>query len=282
MRFGPYIKEMVSWRKSHRMRATAAWFAKKLGVSLSYANSLTNGSSRLPLDRVAGMKAVLDLEPHEAVYLDGLARYEASTDPEERARGHLALIHYAAQRGVRTLDGESFRASAHWGADAILALADLPQFNINPGWITRVLGGRVPLQDAGSLTTALLNAGLLAPQEQGPPRPASRERHHADPEPDLAYFAVQDSVLRLLKGELRLPHGGRSFQGLLLALPEVAVPRVQRAFAAFWVEVASALRDADGRVAAGQSRPDRVLLSAGQLFLLSPDLRTLPPRRRAP
>lgn len=282
MRFGPYVKEMVSWRKSHRMRATAAWFGKKLGVSLSYANSLTNGSSRLPLDRVEDMKAVLGLEPHEGVYLDGLARYEASTDPEERARARLALIHYAAQRGVRTLEGESFRASAHWGADAILALADLPEFNINPGWITRVLGGRLPLKDSASLATALLNAGLLAPQQRGPPRPATPERRHADPEPDLVDFAFQDSALRLLNSELRLPDAGRTYQGLLLALPEAAVLRVQRAFAAFSGEVAAALRDSDGRLTAGQSRPDRVLLSAGQLFLLSPDLRTLPPRRQGP
>lgn len=279
LRFGLFVREMVTWRKAHRKRASAVWFARELGVSRTYANSLTNGTARLPPERAQRMAAVLNLSSDEAAYLDGLARYEEATDPEERARQRLALIQFAAQRGVRTLEGESFRITAHWAAHAILALADLRDFSTNPGWITRALQGRIPWQDARDLVAALLTAGLLMPRASGPPKPTSNERWYVDVERDLSAFACQDSTLRLLHAELRVPMPGEHFQGTLLALPEEALPRVHRVFADYLGAVRQVLRDADARAAAGQSELDRVILCSAQVFPLSPDLRTLKLRR---
>lgn len=270
---------MVRWRKAHRLPASAAWFARKLGVSVTYAHGLTSGRSRLLPDRAPAMAAVLGMDRDEAAYLDGVARFQEATDPEEQARARLALIEFAAQRGVRTLEGESFRVSAHWAAHAILALADYPDFLANPGWITRVCAGRIPWQDARDLVRALLATGLLAPQGSGPPRPATGERQHKDPEQDLATIALRDSVLRLLHGELRVPAPGQRFQGLLLALHEDALPRIQSAVAVCNQELQQALRDADARARAGQAALDRVIVCANQLFVLSPDIRSFQPRR---
>ena len=253
---------MVRWRKAHRKRASALWFAKKLGVSMTYANGLTNGGSRLLPGRAPRMAELLELDADEAAYLDGVARFQEATDPEEQARARLALIQFAAKKGVRTIEGETFRISAHWGAHAILALADYPHFLTNAGWLTRVLEGRIPWQDARDL-----------------PRPSVGERQYKDPEQDLAEVARHDSVLRLLHAELRVPVHGQRFQGLLLALHEDALPRLQRAVAQHVEEVQQALREADARSREGQTSLDRVVVCATQLFVLSPDTRSLQPRR---
>ena len=177
------------------------------------------------------------------------------------------------------LDGGAIRISAHWGAHAILALADLPRFRANAGWITRVLGGRLPLWDAVDLVRALLSTGLLVQPEAGQPRPSVEVRQYRDSEPDLASFALHESVLRMIASDLRVPQPGRRLQGQLLALPDDAIPLVQGALDAHKDAVHQALRAADARAKAGLSVPDRVVLCAAQRFAVVPDLQKLPRRR---
>lgn len=278
-RFAPYVRDMVSWRRAHRLGASASWFSTELGVSRTYANDLCNGRADLTLARVGDMAATLRLDADEAVYLEGLIRFQLATDLQDKARERLALLAFAEARGVRLLDGEAFRISAHWGAHAILALADLPRFRANAGWITRVLGGRLPMQDALELVRALLSTGLLVQPEAGQPRPSVEVRRYRDPEPELASFALQDSVLRMLSSDLRVPQPGRRLQGQLLALPDDAVPLMQGALDRHNDAVRQALDAADGRAKAGLSVPDRVVLCAAQRFAVIPELQKEPRRR---
>lgn len=278
LRFEPFIRDMVSWRRAHRLGASASWFAAELGVSRTHANDLCNGRADLTLGRVGDMALVLGLDGEEAVYLEGLIRFQLARDLQDKARERMALIAFAAARGVRNPEGEEIRIAGHWGAHAILALADLLGFRANAGWITRMLGGRLPLQDAFELVRALLSTGMLVQPEAGQPRPSTRERTRRDAKPSLTQFAYHDSVLRMLSSDLRVPQPGRRLQGQLLALPADAMPLVQAALDAHSDALVQALRGADVRFRSGQSAPDRVVLCAAQRFAVVPDLQT--PRRR--
>lgn len=259
--FLPFVRSVVSWRESQGLKASISWFAAELGVPRSTAHGLVSGRSPLLPRHVSDMAAALELDEDAAAYLEGVVRFQQATDLQDKARERLALIAFAAKKGVRTWEGESFRVAAHWAPWAILALADLEDFRPNPGWITRMLGGRLLPDDARSLVRALVDTGFLVPQDRGPPRPATPERRYCTEDDfDLRQCALFDSALRLLCTELRIPHRGRRMRGRLLALSDEALTRIVRAQREHSERVMAAARASDARASAGLSRLDRVVL----------------------
>lgn len=272
-----YIQEWGRWRAARGRSASAGWFARGLDLSRSQAHALITGAAKLLPEHVPAMARLLELPAPELPYLEGLARHATATDAQDQARERLALIAYATQHGVQTLDGASFQVAAHWGSGAILALAELPSFQANAGWIVQKLGGRLTPLEAHTLLCALLETGHLVPQPEGPPRPATVERVLDSPESRLGLIAVHDGQLRLLRGELALGGADLRLQGQLLAIPEEAMPRILRAVADSQEEIP--WLEAGERAQAGQSALDRVVLAATYLCPITPDLRDLARRR---
>ena len=77
---------------------------------------------------------------------------------------------------------------------------------------------------------------------------------------DLQRYARQESALRQLCTELRVPPTLRRLRGRVLALPDEALPGVQAALVDYRERVIDAARAADARARAGVTRLDTVLL----------------------
>lgn len=269
--FASFARAWIAWRKGAGQQTSARFLERHFGLSRSVLNDLMRGASRLRDEQVPILAKGLDLDPQEAAYLEGLARHERAEDLDERVRTRHALLSFAARHGVRTLEGESFLVASHWGARAIHALSFLPGFRASPAWISLVLRGRLPWQDAARLFEAMRAVGM-APGGVGRILEAPEHR-------GLASYAYQRSLLRLLQGEVQIPTREQVLRAWVLALPEAALPRLIALQAAYKAEIRRCLEAGDARASSGESSPDRVLLIAGQLFPLTHVLRARIVRR---
>ncbi len=280
LRLAPYYQLWVPWRMGRTRPSSVGWFARELELSRAQAHAILTGAARLQPEYVPRLAQLLELPEQERPYLEGMARLSIARDPQDRARERLALTAYANRYGVRTADGAGFQIAAHWGSRAIRALADLEGFRTNPDWISLRLGGRLTRGEAWTLVQAMLKVGMLAPQPEGPPQLAEVERawtaEEGDPQAaDIAAIAAHDSWISLLRRELATGGARLGLQSWLLALPESALPRVQRAREAYREEVAEIVRAAHARRQEGTSRLDRALMAGLWLCPFTVDLQTL-------
>lgn len=266
IQFHDFAQRWIAWRRRLDKPCSAAWLARAMGVGETLANDLSTGRVRPKPRHVPRLVKAYGLVPEEAHYLEGIARHEQATDPEDKGRERQALLRYAVARGVRTPEGERWRIMAHWGPWAVWALSFLPTFWANPTWVTLTLRGRVPFAEAKDMLISLFNVGLLVPRPEGPPRPAEPKIELAQEDLDLAHFALHDSVFRLLSQEIALPAREQRFLALGLALPDEAGPAVQAALDAYRDELRALGEAAQARADAGESELSTVLLSASQLM----------------
>lgn len=283
LRFADFAQPWLQWQKGLGKPCSATILAKRMGVSRSLANNISNGTTD-PLPRhVQGVIAAYGLNREEGAYVEGLARYALATDVADKARERRALLDFAASQGVRTAESELWRVSSYWGAQAVWALAFLPIFWANPAWIYFALRGRVPLDMSVELVDALLATGLWVKDPSGAVRPALDLVQLIPQDPEVAGLAansLHSSVIRMLQHELSSPLRDQHFHGWVLALPDAAVPRVQVLLEAFRKEIVSLLQAAQARASRGESVLDQLFLTNFDFFPVTKRLaNTLTPER---
>lgn len=262
--FSRYARDWIAWRRLEGSPCSASWLARRMGTGKTLANDLCTGAALLRPGHVPGVAHAFGLTDEEAIYLEGLARLNLATHPEDRARERHALLAWAAERGVRTTEGEDFRASSHWAPRAVHALSFLRAFQDNPAWISIALRGRIPWRDVPELLTVMQGAGLLEPGPGGALRPAAYHVRNPYSHAGLARFAYHDSLLRLCQSELRSPTRDQLFRGYVLALPDAARPALREHLAAFKAAQLAAYQAADTRGVTGSEGPDRVVVGSLQ------------------
>ena len=261
--FRTFAKTWVAHRGDRGRVNSATWLARQTGLSRTLSNDLCTGAAHLQFDHIPGVIAAFQLQESDAAYLEGLVRYRTAKSPLARARERTLLLGYAADRGVRTPQGEHFRFSAHWAPPALNELFSLPGAWTDRAWAHFALEGRVPLDEAADYLETLFELGLLD-RETGQPRSSAVFQ-----EPDLAIqaklaaYSLQDSLLDLLRSELLLPVPDRTLLGWVFTIPEAAWPLVLERVAAYSAEVLRLYQAASQRKC-----PDRVVITATHLFPL--------------
>lgn len=279
LEFSPYALAWMRWRQGARRGVSYRSLARKAGVSKSVLQALFNGAARVLPGHIPMLVRLMDLPEREAHYLEGLSRLGLATDPEDRAREYRALIAWAEESGVRTRAGESFKLTSHWGADAILALTDLPGFRPNAAWISMALRGRLAMSSSEDLLGALLRSKELVQSSDGSMTWTAGERLSGKDAPSAAIYAHHHSLVHLARAELLVRGAGQRHQGLVLALADGDLSEVLAAVRACRDEIVAALRESAERAAAGDGRLDRVFIIGLQLFPITPVF-TRPPLRR--
>ena len=266
-RFLEFQNYLQSWRSAREQRGhpcSYAWLEKYSGLGGTVCYNLVHGQTKLRPEHIEGLGKVLKLSPPEMAYLEGMCRYAQAKDVASKARARALLARYAAEQGYRTLDGESYRFLSHWMPQVIYELCALPGAYAQRSWVHYALGGRVHWEEAEDALKLLATLGLLDPAT-GRPRPGAMV---GEPESEeitrLAHFRLHESVLHLLQGELLFPAPDRRAQGLVFALPRSVWPAARELHARYLAEVQAIFEAATAR-----GRPDRVLISATQLFPLA-------------
>lgn len=272
LRFADFAQPWIQWQKGLGKQASAAILAKRMGVSRSLANNISNGTTELRPEHVQKVIAAYGLSDDDGAYAEGLARYAVATDARDRARERRALLDFAAARGVRTPESEEWRVSSYWGARAVWALGFLPFFRPNAAWVYLALRGRVPLDLAVELEHALLATGLWVKSPSGLVRPATELVRLDRLDTTVAGIAANschDSLCRMLQHELAFPWPGQQRRAWVLALPDAAVPMMRTRLEAFWAQISGLGVAAQERAARGETTLDRLLLTCFDFFPLT-------------
>lgn len=263
--FAHFARTWVDQRRNRGQVCSATFLSSRSGLSRTLCNDLCTGASLLRLEHIPGVLRAFQLTAQDTPYLEGLSRYALATDPLAKARERALLVRYAAERGIRTPQGEHFRFASHWAPQVIYELASLPAFRHQRSWIHYALQGRVHWEEAGEILETLAHLRLLDPTTGRPVAGAVIQGPRLEEATRLAGFRLHDSVLELLTHELLFPAPDRIARGWMLAIPEAALPQVQDKLSLFQLELRQIYE-------AASARPldlDRVVITATQLFPLA-------------
>ena len=265
LEFVHFARTWVDQRRTRGQVCSATWLSKRAGLSRTLCNNLCTGASLLRLEHIPGVIRAFGLIPEDAPYLEGMSRYTTASDPLAKARERSLLLRYAAERQIRTVQGEHFRFLSHWAPLVVYEMASLPAFWLDRSWLHYALRGRVHWEEAGEILETLFHLGLLD-RETGRPLTNSALREvELEESIRLAGFNGQDSVLELLIRELLFPVPDRLQLGWVLAVPDSVFSQVLERVAAYHHEVQQIYEAAATR----PTQLDRVVITATQLFPLA-------------
>jgi uncharacterized protein (TIGR02147 family) len=162
-----YLKEVLAERMRSVPRYSMRKLAREFGISHSTLSGVLAGRSGFSRATALRVTEVLALKPREAEYFRLLVDESGEQDPALRA--HLSHKREELCRGhvlkTRVLGMDQFRAVSDWYPFAILGLACLPNFQIDPTSVSRRL--KIPKIEAEVAIGRLLKLGLLVKGQDG-------------------------------------------------------------------------------------------------------------------
>jgi uncharacterized protein (TIGR02147 family) len=167
-------------RARNRGLSLRAW-SRQLGYkNPSYLASVLKGARTLKPSLAARVSKTLTLDERSRSYFEALVlRAVAKTEAESKVCEELLQ---AAVRGRKAeqMRLDQFRLIASWYHLAILEMFSLSDFQSDPKWIARRLGGGVSSKTVRSTIHRLLRLGLLQKEANGAPKRADVEPHFGD------------------------------------------------------------------------------------------------------
>lgn len=168
-----FVRDWMSARKTGQRAASFAWVARRAGCSPGHVKNVLDGRRKLQGDVLDGFCKALRLDSTEGEYFRALVDFNEAQAPTEAATAVARLASLQEQRGIQSLESVQLRYWSRWHYVAIREMAFCRGFRDDPDWIAEALRGRITPDEARNALDALIEVGLLVPQADGPPRPAS-------------------------------------------------------------------------------------------------------------
>lgn len=265
--FPTYLAAWRAWRALRREQHSEGFIARVAGLTPATVHDLAHGRTRLGPQHTPGFIKLFgiaeDLECQAA--LEGMSQIVAGHGPEVQGKLALTLRHMGAQRQRRHPDTEAWFVRSRWYALAIHLLAELPGFQPSTGRIGRALLGRVTWTAIEEALVALATLGLLRQEPDGTVVAADPGAAVKGALAEQAQFQLHTGALRLYRAELDLGEVSLGLSGRVLALPDKALPYLDRYLDEFYAELRAILTDAEARRQAGAPM-DRLVLLSYQAF----------------
>ncbi len=224
-----FLRDWFDWKKAENPRYSHRLFARRAGVrSPSLLLLVADGRRNLTAQTTEAFCQAIGLQDDAARHFALLVRLdqaESSAERDEALEQILATKHF---REARRLEAASFEYFAHWWFPALHELARRSDFRADPAWMAAALRPGISEEQAQAALKALLELGLLAPDEAGVPRPTDRSAVTAHEVENVAFNAYHRGMLeRATEAVPRFEPQERHILGLTVAIPRDLVPRVK-------------------------------------------------------
>lgn len=152
-------------------------------------------------------------------------------------------------KGLNNLEKEKFDFLSKWYVVAIYVLVDLKDFNPDPNWIVKRLGGLVTVSQARDALLNLQKLGMIRLDSSRGYHQVSGAVTVADDTRSVAVFNYHQSMIRLALEALRQSRQvQREMNGATIAIPVNKLPEIKEKIRAFRKEInqlASSFEDPD-------------------------------------
>lgn len=224
---------------------------------------IIKGSRNLSHKTIPKFAEGLKLNAKEKRYFELLVLFNQTDDLQMKAKYFAEMMALkGALRNLRDLEKEKFDFLSKWYVVAIYVLIDLKDFNSDPAWIAKRLGGSITPSQAKEALENLLKLDMI---ERDPVRGYRQKQEAvtvADDTRSVAVFSYHQSMIRLAGDALRkCKPSEREFNGATIAIPKENLPELKEKIRAFRKEI--------NQLASGFEDPDQVYQLNIQLFPLT-------------
>ena len=182
--------------------------------------------------------AALGLRGQATEYFCELVRFSQARSARDRASAHERLSRLRPERALRLLDEQHAAYCAEWYIPAVRELAARTDFRADASWIGRTLRPKVSKARVEKALKVLLGLGLLAPDEDGVPRPV-------DPLLSTGFAPLGHHIARYHRAMLERASEAidlfrsdeREFGALTLCVDPVLLPEIKQRLQHFRLEL---------------------------------------------
>lgn len=234
-----FLSDFYQARKEANANYSHRVFAQSAGLSSpSHLLMIIKGSRNLSPKTVPKFVDGLKLKGHEARYFELLVSYNQSENLEVKARffGQMMAMR-SVHKSLHPLEKERFEFLSKWYLVAIYVLTDLKDFDPNPNWIAKKLGGKITVMEAKEALSNLIRLGFLTETTTG-----LKQSQGAMTVPDdtksMGVYTFHQSMLKLAAEALRtLPIPAREAAGVTLAIPKDKLQDIKERIREFRKEI---------------------------------------------
>lgn len=230
---------------SHRV------FAKQAGLSSpSHLLMIIKGTRNLSLKTISKFAEGLKLSAKEKKYFELMVLYNQTDDLQVKAKYFSEIMSVKGSlKGLHNLEKEKFDFLSKWYIVAIYVLVDLKDFNSDPNWIVKRLGGLITVSQARDALLNLQKLGMIRLDSSRGYHQVSGAVTVADDTRSVAVFNYHQSMIRLASEALRQNRQvQREMNGATIAIPVNKLPEIKEKIRAFRKEInqlASSFEDPD-------------------------------------
>lgn len=166
--YASFLTDYVNRKKSRTPSYSYKVLCRAAGLKSQSLVAMVAKGQRLPSrDVLRKLNGAMKLSPAESEYLEVLVDWHKAKDDDDRAFYHKKLRTIAKRNDTHEFAVDRFALIADWYHLTILEMICLADFQEDPAWIARRLGGRISTETAAEALARLDRLGLVKHDDGG-------------------------------------------------------------------------------------------------------------------
>jgi len=259
-----YLADFYSQKKANAPTYSHRVFARQAGLSSpSHLLMIIKGERNLSIKTIEKFAEGMKLSAQEKRYFELMVLFNQTEDLQVKAKyfGEIMAIKFSTKK-LHKLEKEKFDFLSKWYVVAIYVLVSLKDFNSNPQWIVKRLGGKITTAQAKESLENLIALGMITADLNGNFKQVSGAITVPDDTKSVAVYNYHQSMIRLASDALRLySQNIREMNGATITIPINKLPEIKEKIRAFRKEI--------NQLTSSFENPDEVFQMNIQLFPLT-------------
>ncbi|MGZ3768579.1 MAG: TIGR02147 family protein [Bdellovibrio sp.] len=259
-----YLSDFYTAKKSVNPGYSHRVFAKQAGLSSpSHLLMIIKGERNLSIKTIEKFAEGMHLSAKEKKYFELMVLFNQTNDLQRKAKYFAEIMALKmSTKKLHSLEKEKFDFLSKWYVVAVYVLIDIKNFNPDPQWISKRLGGKISVSQANEALENLLKLGIITVD----PKRGYKQSYGAITVPDdtrsIAVYNYHQSMIRLASEALRtIPPELREMNGATITIPKNKLTEIKEKIRAFRKEI--------NQLASSYDNPDEVFQLNIQLFPLT-------------
>lgn len=262
--FRQYLSDFYAAKKAVNPSYSHRVFAKQAGLSSpSHLLMIIKGERNLSIKTIEKFADGMRLTPKEKKYFELMVLFNQATDLQTRSKYFSEILALkVSTKKLHKLEKEKFDFLSKWYVVAVYVLVDLQNFNPDPQWIAKRLGGKITASQAKDALDNLLKLELITYDPELGYRQASGAITVPDDTRSVAVFNYHQSMIGLAAEALsKSALEQREMNGATITIPLNKLAEIKEKIRAFRKEM--------NQLASSYENPDEVFQLNIQLFPLT-------------
>jgi len=259
-----YLADFYSLKKANAPTYSHRVFARQAGLSSpSHLLMIIKGERNLSIKTIEKFAEGMKLSAKEKRYFELMVLFNQTEDLQTKAKyfGEIMAIKVSTKK-LHKLEKEKFDFLSKWYVVAVYVLVDLKDFDPDPQWIAKRLGGKLTATQAKVALENLLILGMIETDLNGGFKQVSGAITVPDDTKSVAVYNYHQSMIRLASEALRIsPQNVREMNGATITIPKSKLPEIKEKIRAFRKEI--------NQLASSFENPDEVFQLNIQFFPLT-------------